>query len=300
MPELPEVETLRLQLSQLIIGKTIKSIDILKAKSFIGDKSGVIGGKIIRVRRFGKLLVIDFSNGLSLAVHLKMSGQLIFREQKTNNRKQKYIDPLLITLPNIHTRVILTFTNGDRLFFNDMRMFGWVRIVKNPNFKLQISNKTKNPNDQILNISDLICKLGPEPLRDLTLDKFKEILKRFKKPIKLVLMDQEKISGVGNIYANDALFLSGINPRKSANTLLDNQIAVLLNCLERVLKDGIKWGGASRNNFRDAYGEKGQVQNHFHVYDREGCNCPNLCGAEIKKFKLGGRGTFFCPICQKG
>lgn len=113
-------------------------------------------------------------------------------------------------------------------------------------------------------------------------------------------MDQEKISGVGNIYANDALFLSGINPRKSANTLLDNQIAVLLNCLERVLKDGIKWGGASRNNFRDAYGEKGQVQNHFHVYDREGCNCPNLCGAEIKKFKLGGRGTFFCPICQKG
>lgn len=112
-------------------------------------------------------------------------------------------------------------------------------------------------------------------------------------------MSQEKISGVGNIYANDVLFLSGINPKTPANKLPDAQIFQLFNNLNKVLTDGIKWGGASRNNFRDAYGRRGKVQEHFYVYNQAGKDCINHCGDKIKRIKLGGRGTFFCPKCQK-
>lgn len=261
MPELPEVETLRLQLSQLVVGLTIKDIEILNPKSFIGGKRLILGKKIIGVRRFAKILVIDLADGLSLAIHLKMSGQLIYRGVK-----------------NKHTRVIITFTNGVRLYFHDQRIFGWIRVVHD--------------------IAKMVNKLGPDPLKDLSVDKFKKILKSSKRPVKLVLMDQEKIAGVGNIYANDALFLSGIHPKTSANKLLDGQMVKLFRNLLKVLKDGIKWGGASRDHFRDVYGRKGQVQEHFYVYDKAGKKCINDCGNKIERIKLGGRGTFFCPKCQ--
>jgi len=294
MPELPEVETLRLQLSQLIIGKTIKSIDILKPKSFIGKKEQVIGKKIVEVKRFAKILVIDLSNGLSLAVHLKMSGQLIFRQ----DIQLRYIwrhTKVVNDLSNKHTRVIITFVDGDRLYFNDQRMFGWIKVIQNAKFKMQDDNaKLKIPY-----IYDLIKKLGPEPLRDLTLETFKKILKSSRKPIKLLLMDQEKIAGIGNIYANDALFLAKINPAEKANEIEDGSIVKLFNCLQKVLKDGIKWRGASKNHFRDVFGAKGKVQEHFHAYDREGEKCPNKCGSVIERITLGGRGTFFCPKCQR-
>jgi formamidopyrimidine-DNA glycosylase len=283
MPELPEVETLRLQLSSLIIGQTIKEIEILKAKSFTGDKREVIGKKIVGIRRFAKLLVFDLSNGLNLAIHLKMSGQLIYRNIKDQISKIKNktgkTDPLLVNLPNKHTRVIIRFQSGANLYFNDLRIFGWIRVTKK--------------------VDDLIEKLGPEPFKDLTIDKFKEILHSSRKPIKPVIMDQEKIAGVGNIYANDVLFLAGIDPRKKANTLTDSQTVKLLNCLEKVLKDGIKWGGASEDNFRDAYGNYGKAQEHFCVYQRDGEKCLNNCGGTIERIKLGGRGTFFCPKCQQ-
>lgn len=296
MPELPEVETLRLQLSSLIIGQTIKDIQILKLKSFIGDKKDVISKKIIGIRRFAKLLVIDLSYGLSLAVHLKMSGQLIFREslkrKALSEKNKKNQDPLLIALPNKHTRVIIEFQSGSKLYFNDMRRFGWVKIAKS------VKRKAKSLDGKYLCLDDFVKKYGPEPLKDLTLGKFKKILKSSNRPIKLILMDQEKIAGVGNIYANEALFLAQIDPRIKASKLDDNQIVKLLNCLIVVLKNGIKWGGASRNNFRNAFGEKGKVQEHFHVYDRKGMDCPNNCGEKIKRITLGGRGTFYCPKCQ--
>lgn len=293
MPELPEVETLRLQFSTILIGLKIKDIQIFKSKSFIGDIKQVIGGKIEGVRRFAKILVVDLSNGLSLAIHLKMSGQLILRQ----NRQLKYISRhtrVVINLPNKHTRVAITFTNGDKLYFNDQRIFGWIRVVRN-NSITQLSNK---PINKLYDLNDLIKNLGPEPLRDLTIEKFQRILKTSKRPIKLVLIDQEKIAGVGNIYANDALFLAGIHPKISANQLSKAQVEVLYHKLLKVLKEGIKWRGASQNNFRDAYGEKGEKQEHFYVYDQEGKECINECGETIKRITLGGRGSFYCPICQ--
>lgn len=261
MPELPEVETLRLQLSQLIVGKKIKSIDILTTKSFIGNKRQVIGKKIIGVRRFAKILVIDLSNSLSLAIHLKMSGQLI-----------------LNGIPHKHTRVIFQFSDGNKLIFNDQRIFGWIKVVGD--------------------IRSITNKLGPDPLKELTIARFSTILKSSKKPVKLLLMDQGKIAGVGNIYANDALFLAKINPKRKANEIKEGSIAILLNCLRKVLKDGIKWKGASKNHFRDIYGQKGKAQEHFYVYARTGEKCINNCGSVIQKITLGGRGTFFCPKCQ--
>lgn len=280
MPELPEVETLRLQLSQLIIGKTIKSIDILKSKSFVGDAQEVTGEKIKNIRRFAKILVIDLSSNLSLAIHLKMSGQFIFKKQRTNNNEQKVkdADPLLRILPNSHTRVIITFINGDKLFFNDQRIFGWIKVVHD--------------------VSKFVDKLGPDPLRELTTERFNTILKSSRKPVKLLLMDQEKIAGVGNIYTNDALFLAKIHPKTPANKLSKSQITKLFDKLLKVLRDGIKWKGASQNHFRDIYGQKGEVQEHFYVYDKEGERCIK-CKCKIKRITLGGRGTFFCPACQR-
>lgn len=295
MPELPEVETIRLQLSQLIIGLTVKNIEIISPKSFIGDPKLLLGSKISNLRRFAKLLVIDFDSlprrqagQLSLAVHLKMTGQLIFRNPKSEFRNSK-----LTGEDYNYTRVIVAFTNGDRLFFNDMRRFGWMKVLR----KLEAGSwKIEEKNIPLLNT--LISKLGPDPLSELTLERFKEVLKSTKKPIKLVLMDQEKIGGVGNIYANEALFLAGIHPKKRANELTGYRVKELLKRLKQVLTDGVKWGGASRLNFRDAYGNKGKVQEHFLVYDREGESCLNRCGVKIQKIKLGGRGTYFCPRCQ--
>ena len=174
------------------------------------------------------------------------------------------------------------------LYFNDLRIFGWIKVVE----------KSK--------LNEVIGKLGPEPFVTksssgqavLTLDLFKKILAKNSRPIKLVLMDQEKISGVGNIYANDSLFLAGIHPRKKANKQSSDKANKLFNALYKVLTDGIKWGGASENNYRDAFGEKGRVQEHFYVYAREGEKCLK-CGTLIQKIKLGGRGTYFCPKCQR-
>ncbi len=276
MPELPEVEILRLQLSQLIVGKTIKSIDILKAKSFIGDKRQVIGEKIVGIRRFAKILVVDLAIGLSLVIHLKMSGQLIFqntRQLRSSDHQSDVVDSFL----NKHTRVIITFIDNSKLFFNDQRIFGWIKVVRD---LLSITNK-----------------LGPDPF-NFTNKKFYQILQISKRPIKLVLMDQEKIGGVGNIYANDALFLSKINPKTPASGLSKVQAEVLFHKLLKVLIEGIKWRGASQNNFRDAYGAKGEKQEHFYVYAQEGKKCINKCGETIKRISLGGRGTFYCPVCQ--
>jgi formamidopyrimidine-DNA glycosylase len=286
MPELPEVETVRLQLSSLVIGKKIKIIQVLNRKTFTGDPDLLINNKIIKLRRFAKILFIDLDNELSIAVHLKMSGQLIYQE--TINRKQKTD----IILPNKHTRVIVEFKDGSKLFFNDMRKFGWMRIVSSVNSQ-QITD------NEIINLHELISGLGPDPLTELTQDKLLQILHTSKKAVKLVLMDQGKIAGVGNIYANEALFMSGIHPKEKADKISKRMAGLLLNNLQKILKNAIKWGGASSNLYLNAYGEKGSVQKYLAVYDRKDLECVNKCGSKIMKIKLGGRGTYFCPKCQK-
>lgn len=264
MPELPEVETIRMQLEKFLKGRKIIDVEVKTAKSFPDDRKKILGARVLGTRRFGKVLVIDLDNGYSLLIHLKLTGQL-----------------LVNGTPGPYTRVIINFEKGEKLIFNDLRIFGWMRIVQ----KKEVKDE------------GYIKKLGVEPLRDLTLEKFKQILTQTRRPIKIVLMDQAKIAGVGNIYANDALWLAGINPKRRSLGLSSSETKTLYEAMLKVLKEGLRWGGASDQYYIKPDGTKGKYQDHFLVYGRENTPCLR-CKAKIEKFFLGGRGTYWCSNCQ--
>jgi len=285
MPELPEVETIKRYLANHIVAKKIKGIKILKPKSFIGDPKEIIGARISNIERRAKLIILKLSNNKTLLVHLKMSGQLIY-EFRINLSSQAGSDELRI---NKYSRVIIVFGDGSRLIFNDLRIFGWIKIIKND--ELRMMNE----------------KFGPEPFaKEFTTDYLQKIFARTRKPIKLVLMDQEKIAGVGNIYANESLWETGIDPRTPANKLVPpgckpaGKIKKLREAIIKVLDEGIKYKGSSAadETYIQPNGEKGSYQNHFRVYQRDRGKC-RRCGSLIKRIKIGGRGTFWCPKCQK-
>lgn len=282
MPELPEVELLKRGLSHYLVGLTIAEVEVRTPKIFTGESSQIVGSKVSGIRRFGKMLSIDLANKMSMAVHVKMTGQLIYRGKKQPKKIDVTAD--LTKFPNKHTHLIFTFKNGDKLYYNDLRKFGWIKIV---------------PTDEVLKLP-FVSKLGPEPFRDLALTQFVEILSKYSRPIKALLMDQERISGVGNIYANEAVFCAGISPYKKSNRLDRNSVRRLYDCIIKVLKDGIKYGGSSLDAFRNVLGQKGEYQKHFLSYGREGEPClRNGCSGTVKKVRLGGRGTYYCPRCQK-
>ena len=222
------------------------------------------GVTVAGVRRYGKGLIFDLDNGYSIAAHIKMTGQFIFQ-----GKISKY------------TRLIIEFDDKSKLLFNDIRRFGWIKIVK--------TSEVKN--------LPFFKQLGPEPFRDFTLKYFQSIAKKNNSPIKSLLMDQSKISGLGNIYANDTLNLARINPLKKSSNLNSEEINILYKSIHNVLKKGLEFGGASQSNYVDASGQKGNYQKHFLVYDREDEKCFN-CKGIIKKIRIGSRGTYFCPKCQ--
>lgn len=269
MPELPEVETIRKGLQKFLVGHVIERIGIRMAKMFHGEAENCIGAKIVAARRFGKGLVIDLSNGYSIAIHVKMTGQLLYYR-----RPVKDLDK--------HVHVIFHLDNNSLLIYRDMRQFGWVHIVKTEG----------------VSALPFFKSLGKEPLKDLTREHFSEILKKSRMPIKSLLMDQRKIAGVGNIYANDALYLARIYPTRPASSLSSEESTQLFTAVENVLKKGIKAGGASEWHYMDVLGRKGKYQNFFLVYRKNGKPCKR-CGTLIESIRLGGRGTFYCPTCQK-
>jgi len=306
MPELPEVETIRLQLEQKIKGLRITGIEVLTKKSFAGEEGELKGLKVLGVARRGKITIIELESGVYLAIHLKLTGQLIFRDKREvrgDRGTEKYCEqkdgPFAVCeLPNKYTRVIVYFDNGGRLFFNDLRIFGWIKIVQSSKFKVQNDSLKFKVEDEIPELS----KLGPEANDEKTfsLEYFKNILSKSRKPVKLVIMDQEKLAGVGNIYANEALFAAGIMPTRKASELRDEDIKKLRKSILTVLQDAIKHKGSSDRDeaYRQITGEKGTYQNCLRVYGRAGQKCPE-CDGVIKRMALGGRGTFFCEKCQK-
>lgn len=282
MPELPEVELLRRGLRKFVKDLVIVDVDVRFPKIFFGKTKEVVGGTVVGVRRFGKMLAIDLSNGMSLAVHVKMTGRLIYRGKK--QPKSLEIEDDLLKLPNKHTHVVFSFKNGDKLYYNDVRKFGWIKVIA-------IDEVEKLP---------FVLKLGPEPFGDLTVEKFAEILLKYSRPIKTLLMDQSRISGVGNIYANEALFCAGLSPKRKSNTISFGRAKKLYECILEVLREAIEHGGSSTDSFRDVLGQKGEYQKQYLAYGREGEVCKRKgCKGEIVKVKMGGRGTYYCLKCQK-
>jgi formamidopyrimidine-DNA glycosylase len=286
MPELPEVETIKQVLEKAIVGKTIKNIEVRKVKIFQGNPKEVIGRKIEGIKRRGKMLIIRLSGDKALVVHFKLTGQMVWVPEAGERTTVGHPIPFAGTeLPAKTTHVIFKI-DGGKLFYNDLRQFGWIKFIENS--KLQIADSE-------------LGKLGPEPFdKEFTEDYLRKIFSKTAKPIKLVLMDQEKIAGVGNIYANEALFEAEILPTRPANKLRNEEIKKLREAIIKVLEEGIKYGGSSAKD--EAYikptGEPGGYQEHFRVYQRNGEKC-RKCATIIKRINLGGRGTFWCPKCQR-
>ena len=263
MPELPEVETIRRGLKEKILGKKIVKVDIKVPKLFVGNSKDIIGTKIIDAKRVAKVLEIVLSNGYSIIIHLKMTGQLIYQGEE-----------------NQFTHIIYHFADGTKLLFNDMRKFGWNKIVKT---------------SEVIKIFGPDY-FGPEPgMGEFTVGYLKKIFSKSGKAIKLVLMDQEKIGGIGNIYANDALYVAGILPTRPAKSLTDIEISKLKKAIEKVIKLGLEYGGSSENTYVNIEGKKGRYMEVTAVYQKK----TDPKDHEIQRTKIGGRGTFSCPICQK-
>ncbi len=282
MPELPEVEAIKLQLGKFLKGHKIVSVEVKNRKTFQGDEKNIIGGKIVGTRRFGKVSVIDLDNNYSILTHVKLTGQYIYRGPNLKNPKS--LSPKVTGgVPGPHTLVIFDLDRGGKLYYNDVRRFGWIRVVKT--------------NEVVT--EPFIKKLGPEPFKDLTLEKFREILGKSGRPVKIVLMDQEKMGGVGNIYANDALWLAKVNPKTPAKSIEPEKAKELYNAVIEVLKQGIKYGGASELAFVTPDGTEGNYQSHTLAYGHEGEPCERCHKGTFKKYFLSGRGTYVCPVCQK-
>lgn len=283
MPELPEVESIRKQLDKFLKGHKIQSVEVKNRRIFQGNEKDIVGAKFTGARRFGKVTVLDLSNKKSLVIHVKMTGQLIYRGPNLPNPPD--ISPKVAGgIPGSHTHVVFDLDRAGALYYNDLRRFGWVRIID--------TEKLKDK-------SEFIGNLGPEPFADLTLPYFREILGKTRRSVKVVLMDQSKIAGVGNIYANDALFLSRIHPTRAANSLTAEEQKRLYDALHQVLEKGMEYGGSSENSFVTPDGAEGEYQRHTLVYGRTGQLCSHCGRHKIVKTMLGGRGTYFCPSCQK-
>lgn len=294
MPELPEVETLRRELLTVVRGKKIKSVTVgwpkmvspLSASAF---SKKIVGCQVIDVARRAKMLVLKLSSDnksheeIFLAIHLKMTGQLIFRPKKGTLVAGGHPQPDgTINLPNKHTHIILYFSDGDILYFNDMRKFGWMRVVTSSE------------------LAAIFIKYGLEALSDdFNFSAFKTMLQRYKnRKIKQILLDQTLIAGIGNIYADEACFATGILPTRLAKDISDLEIKKLLTHIKSILQLSIDKKGTSYNTYVNLDGSGGGFVPFLKVYGRKGLTCKK-CQTLIERMKVVGRGTHFCPNCQK-
>ena len=288
MPELPEVETVRLGLDKLLPGRRIAGVEFDWLKSFPNSPADVgqflFDARVTEVRRRAKVLLIDLDSGYSLVVHLKMTGQLVFRSDDERFGAGHPNHSLVGELPDTSTRVTIIFADGSKLFFNDQRKFGWMRLL---------------PTLEIENL-DFFKKVGPEPLAaEFTPGQFAErLLRRQNSGIKAVLLDQTVVAGIGNIYADESLWAARIHPETKVRDVPPARLRSLFAELQAVLRLSIAKGGSTDRNYVDAEGKRGSYLTFARVFRREGQACPR-CGTTIIKLRVAGRGTHICPVCQR-
>lgn len=282
MPELPEVETIATQLNQKVSGLGIQEVQILFAGSFIGDKKTIIGKKVQAVSRKAKNLIIKFDEDLNLLIHLKMTGQLIYVDSDKRIAGGHPTHEFHEKLPNKHTRVIFSFDNGSKLYFNDMRKFGWCRVLNAEELGVYFSS------------------FGPDANTNIDARYLSERAARMpKSSIKKFLLDQNVIAGIGNIYTDEMLFDLRIHPETLVSKITLSEWQEITKEAKTKLDFAISKGGTTDSDYVNAYGEKGGMQDYLNVYHKAGLPCPRDCGGVVTKIRVAGRGTHFCPVCQK-
>jgi formamidopyrimidine-DNA glycosylase len=287
MPELPEVETVRLQLLHKILGRRLKQVQVFKPKSVANNEqfAEILKGKSFsHIDRIGKLLIFHFAkeDDLFLLAHLKMTGQFFFLDKdgvSGGGHSQSLAD--IRELPGKHTRIAFYFTDGSSLYFNDMRMFGYMKIATTQE------------------VQQAKARFGQEPIADdFDTELFATTLKRRKTPIKAALLDQTFIAGLGNIYVDEALFAAAVRPTRRADKVTKKEAYAIAQASGTVMKKAIAVGGTTFQHFADTDGERGNYSDYLQVFGKQNTPCPK-CQSLIKKIRVAGRGTHYCPTCQK-
>ncbi len=286
MPELPEVETVRIQLLNKIVGKKITGVEVFHSKSVRNDESfeeKLVGKRVADIDRVGKLMIFSFAedSDLFLLAHLKMTGQFFFvGEGEISGGGHSATENDWTDLPNKHTRVAIYLEGNATLYFNDMRIFGYLHLVNK-----EEKEKAKG-------------KFGPEPIADdFNAEWFYKSLKRKKTPIKAALLNQNFIAGLGNIYVDEALYRAGVRPMRRADKVTKKEAAAIVAASGAVMTESIAVGGTTFQNFVDVEGKRGNFVQFLQVFGKQGQPCPR-CGTEIEKIRCAGRGTHYCPQCQ--
>jgi formamidopyrimidine-DNA glycosylase len=267
MPELPEVETIKNELSPWVVGQSFTQVTIPDTRLVCGGSAeevrrGLIGQKVESLKRRGKYLIFHLSNSRSLIMHLRMTGSLLLNPKEVNR----------------YARANFYFSNGHRLVFSDRRRLGLIRLVNDAH--------------------TVVGKLGSEPLdKSFTPDILGQRLSRHHIPVKAALLDQCIVAGIGNMYADEALFAARINPLRKADTLSPEEVQTLYQSIRRVLGAGIGSKGASVDTYVRPEGELGTAHFDFKVAHRGGAPCP-VCGSAIERCVVQNRGSYFCPSCQ--
>lgn len=282
MPELPEVETIRRDLLAKVTTKKIQAVEIFQAKSVKNEAdffvSSLVKNSIKNIDRIGKIIIFSLQDpNLFLLIHLKMTGKLLY----TKNDSKVGGGHTLTSNPKKFPRVNITFEDSSTLTFEDMRRFGYLKLVEESELQ-----KIKS-------------KFGIEPLTpNFTFESFEKIFQGRRAPLKALLLNQERISGLGNIYVDEVSFEAKVHPGRSAETLNSSEIRALFEACESIIEKAIEHRGTTFYSYVDATGKKGNYFQLLRVYKRQNSPC-SRCGTLIQKVRLAGRGTHFCPTCQK-
>jgi len=289
MPELPEVEVVKRSLINKTQNLIIKAVKIndgrLRYRINRNKIKKIIGLKFKKISRRSKYLLFFFNKEIVMLVHLGMTGKFFFINHKREKYKTSFYYNLNEEKDKRHDRIIFVLSNNQKLIYNDVRKFGFIKFIKRANLDQNIHLK----------------HLGPEPLSaKFNMEYFKNYIMGKERNIKDLLMDQKFLSGLGNIYVNEILFHSGIRPVKKINKLANFEIQKIIKFSKKIISKAIILGGSSIKDFSSSSGKKGSFQQHFSVYGKKGENCSKVkCAGKIKKIAISNRASFFCNKCQK-